>query len=642
MKRFIHLLVIISLALGTSLQAKTDMADEQLWQHLLRRSDTWYMQFIQQSGGPVSPAEWKDPLDSAFIKLSAKSGHAPFNIQYCILKNDAFNAMALPGGQFFIFSGTLRELNEWAWKACEADGEEGRPRGIDYYRERAVAPLIAHEMAHYYNRHQFQSIRKMWAQEGKNMDSVAINMLEYSREHEFVADMTGCLLLKQAGYDTASMVNLLTFLNDLTQKNLEKGVSIANYLSSHPSGHARLANLEGGDKAFHAWAAGMEQAFENIQFGRNLNESIATIEKSLQKYPDNIYFLKAIAVGRHKLWLSTVGLKDQKLKAVIGLPGFRDNMVISARTTRGSGTPGNKIYYTNAIAAYEKVISQAFDPEFQSNYATLLCYSIEDVDAKKALKLAAEAAKSMQTFGTLSNFALVCYMNNINEDARKLYLTMAIAIDDNYTKMLGMSRSDPKVAMDVMALQDYMTKCQLIDKSFVRTDFTPLLNLALLSQYSGETEKAKNLAEEYLKKYESRSVWAKYLASATGMRIADYSKNAKQYFVNGIKPGDSIKTVLAKWKKPDSIGNEGGMEYWYYSSSDISLMIETGFVSQISLISKKSPAIGNKFGIGSSKQSIDALLGEPTSQAGLYYFYGEARNVAVQYMLGVATNIVLL
>jgi hypothetical protein len=71
-KYFLYVLVVIWLLCGsglTSLSAQSTATDTdvELWSYMMRQSQIWYENMIKQVG-MVDPAEWKEPLESAFLR----------------------------------------------------------------------------------------------------------------------------------------------------------------------------------------------------------------------------------------------------------------------------------------------------------------------------------------------------------------------------------------------------------------------------------------------------------------------------------------------------------------------------------------------------------------------------------------------
>ncbi len=640
--RILFILFIITQFLPAQSIFAADEEDAVLWEHLQRRSEVWYTQYQSQNGGEIPAGDWKEPIDKAFIRISKASGNKPFNLVYTIVNNNSFNACALPGGQFIIHSEVLKVFDTWASAAMKKNGAAGKLRGIQYYRERLLAPLLAHELAHYYNRHSFNDIKKYWSLMGKSRDEFSIKMAEHSKSNEFDADMTGYMFLKNAGYDPYSMIDLLSYLNNLMQKFKKNSNLNINYFSSHPTAHERIAAFNKKGTDFYKWAAKMDMTFENIQFGRNLEAGITFLENSLKMYPGNIHILKAIAAAKYKLWLSTVPIKSQKLRVIIGMPSFRDDMVAKGKTTRGSGIPGNISFYNNAAKAYEIVMNKALDPEFNSSYAVLLSYSSDKNIMKRALEISNKSAKSLSTMITISNLGMVYYLCGEKDNAMAVYKKLAAYIDAEYMKQTGNAVNDP-AAGHIDDLKDYIRKCQLLDKNYVFSDYTPVLNLAILLEDVGNSAEAKGLSDLYISRYDSKSQWAAYLSDRTGVEIPKKIKSSVKYTVDGVKAGDSIKTVLKLWKKPSAIETDGRYETWTYRQKNVLLVMDGGFVNQIMIISKEAPPVNGKFGVGTPMNQVEEILGQSKGMSGDYYLYGgDGCNAFIKYILGTADKIILV
>lgn len=618
------------------------MTDQMLWEHLQRRSQAWYEQYVQANGGAVDPGDWKLPIENAFIKIANASGHTPFRIQYSVIKPDSFNAGAFAGGQFVIQVGALRALDLQASAAMQADGPMGGILGIQYYRERAIAPVLAHELAHFYNRHTFQTIKKLWSLEGKKEDRMTLDMMQHSRENEFDADRTGCLLMEKAGYNSSGMIALLNLLNQLTQEYKKKGYQEISYFSSHPSAHLRIAAIDGKGGEAHRWAAEMDQLFEDIQFGKNLTAAIAKLDEALKQYPDNIHFAKARAVALHKLWLTTVPIKLQRLKPVVAMPGFRDDMAFPAMRRGGRGIPGNLEYYNRAAGAYRALIDRALDPSFESNYAVLLCYSPAEADIANAQSIALSAAQRQSTIGTLSNLVMVFYMTGKTPEALQLGKALVAEIDKGYAGILSRTELDQQTQQQIAALQSHIKQCQIIDKDYVLADFTPVLNLALILRFADDAAGAQSLANAYFTKCESTSSWAAYLSATTGSALPAPPKDGFSLTVREIKVGDSLAKVLKTWNKPAEIITNNGCEYWYYTDIDSAIMMENGHVAQIVLGSARSPRVSQQIAVGVPRETIEQKLGSVRGQSGVFFIYGAGNDVAVEYVLGIATRIILI
>jgi hypothetical protein len=646
MKRLsIALLVLLSAYINIGAADKPDV-DSELWEHLQRRSTVWYQKYLQ-SNGVVDPGDWKGPIEATFQRLAGASGKPGFSMQYSVINNQTFNAAAFPGGQFIIHIGALRIFDSIIQR--EAGSAQIDPVTLSGLREKKLAPVIAHELGHYYNRHTFNSIKKIWnMSSSKKNDNIELSMIKYSQENELDADRTGYLLLQQAGYDPGTMITLLEFLNLMQQDQLKRVKDADNrfnaYLTTHPSAHKRLAELTGDPNSLHSWAATIEQAFSDVQVGKNLNAATKVIEDALAKYPGNIHLMKAHATAIHKQWLASVPVSDQKLRPIIDMPAFRDDMVLlEARGTRSAKKkiPGDRKLYEAAKKAYETISSLDYDPGFSSNFGLLLCYSDKEEERNNGLSLASVAAQKESTIPIVTNLATALYISGQTEKAIGILSGLAKEFDSQYSKFLEKASTDRGVMGHLQMLRDHMKKYQMIDREYVFSNFTPILNLSLALKYEGKLKESKEFAAIYFAKYETGSAWAKYLSKISGVRIAPPEK--KSYMaVKGLKVGDTLEVVLKKWGKADFVSKDvSGNEFWLYKKFEVRLYIDGGTVMGIELISDKSPKVENRFGIGSKKEDIEKITGPYKRVMNMIFVYEGKQNIAIQYQDNMARVIML-
>ena len=414
-------------------------------------------------------------------------------------------------------------------------------------------------------------------------------------------------------------------------------------ISTHPSPHARLATFKRGQQKLHQWAALLEQAFSDIQLGRNLSSALKTTENSFLTVPGNLYLLKAKAVALHKMWLETVTLKDQKLRAIIDLPSFRDDMVFSKLGSRAvrKQIPGDRKLWLQAKKAYEDSSTDAVDPGYYSNFAVLLAYSPEPKEEDLAGELAGTAAITDASIANLSNLAFVFYHTGQKEKALQLFAEIATEYNKSYTSFLQAAASDPVVVGSLQALRQQMKLIQQLNSEYVHSEFTPILNFALCLYYEEKKNLSVQVAKDYLDRYESSSLWADYLSKTTGVEIPELP--AKSYMaVNGLKVGQTLKDVLRLWGKADeTTGYDDGHELWYYDKLKASVYIQGGMVDVIELTSPESPKIEDRIGVGSSQQEIEQEYGKHKRTADKLLIYEGKQNLAVLYTRSIAAGIVL-
>jgi predicted Zn-dependent protease len=176
----------------------------------------------------------------------AKVSHRP-NLEYTfnIIDSPEINAFALPGGYVYVNRGLLTFMN------TEAD----------------LAAVLAHEIGHITARHGVQqqargTLARTAAQVGGVVTAVATGssyvgsqisevasiwaqtgLSGFGREHELEADSLGAEYIKEAGYDPAAMINVVTVLKnqeDFSKRVNNGGGGYHGLFATHPRNDTRL------------------------------------------------------------------------------------------------------------------------------------------------------------------------------------------------------------------------------------------------------------------------------------------------------------------------------------------------------------------------------------------------------------------
>ncbi len=159
----------------------------------------------------------------------------PFTIK--VIDSDEINAMALPGGFFYVNSGLVLAADE----------------------EAELAGVMAHETAHVCAHHAAREMTRAnyaqlgtiplifiggWAgygiYEAANL-AIPLTFLEFSREFEAQADYLGLEYMYRAGYDPQAFVTFFEKIQDL-QKH--KPGAVARAFSDHPQTPDRIAHSQ--------------------------------------------------------------------------------------------------------------------------------------------------------------------------------------------------------------------------------------------------------------------------------------------------------------------------------------------------------------------------------------------------------------
>ncbi|MCB1192105.1 MAG: M48 family metallopeptidase, partial [Leptospiraceae bacterium] len=635
--------------------------DLELWQHIQRIGESSFQVYTKNNGGTITDYNnWDVIIQKTFQKLTESSGKEAFPIRYAIVNNDDFNAFSFPGGQFIVYKGTLVEIDNYIQKMANDKSKNcwfcsynlfSKDTKINKgeYREGMMAAILAHELSHYYNQHSFKSIKKLISLQKDKGDQIKTELkkISYDREDELDADRSGILLLQKARYKTDWMIVVLKILNEIRQSSLAEDSNQIPFFESHPTPHKRLAELEGKGSDFHKWAAQMEIAYANIQYGRNLEESRNIIKNSIIKYKNNPEFLKAYAICMHKIWEATASLNDLKLKSIINIPTFRDEMLYNAGKKGSKKTPGKIGDYNKALRAYKNALMYNTDPSFLSNYSVLLAYSEKKVNVDKAIQLAEKVHKETEkakelTIQLENNLGVVYYISGYDPYTKKAYLhfqRIASNLDENLISLYNSDERDTREY--AKGLMSSILKKQALDPTYVNEDFTPILNLALIENGMRNSKKAKKISEHYLFDYDSQSEWAVHLSHISNVKPPNKLKSNNNLFANGVKIGDPIQKLLQNWGKANQIEIVGTTEVWYYGKLNSEILIKDGLIAEIFLNGEKSPKVNEVFGVGENRDIIEAVLGKKFKRETRYFNYYQNGNASIIYNKNKAKQIIL-
>jgi predicted Zn-dependent protease len=179
--------------------------------------------------------EYVNRIGQNLVKNS--DAKVPFTIK--VLDTDEINAMALPGGYFYVNSGLIL--------ACDSEDE--------------LAGVMAHEIAHVAAHHAAREMTKLnymqigsiplmifaqgsWVGYGiyeASQLAIPLTFLQFSREYEAEADYLGIQYAYRAGYDPQGMVSIFEKLDALEK---HKPGALSRAFSDHPATPDRIADVE--------------------------------------------------------------------------------------------------------------------------------------------------------------------------------------------------------------------------------------------------------------------------------------------------------------------------------------------------------------------------------------------------------------
>jgi len=190
----------------------------------------------------VEDPEVKLYVQDIVSRLAASMPPQPFPFQTHVLLYYSMNAFAVPGGNVFVQTGLITELDH----------------------ESELAGVLAHELAHVTQRHVAMNIERgqlitigsmlgalaaLFLGGGQAGGAVAIGsiaagqtaMLKYGRNDETEADQLGIQYLVKAGYPPSGMVSSF---KKIRAKQWATGINVPVYLSTHPDVATRVSEME--------------------------------------------------------------------------------------------------------------------------------------------------------------------------------------------------------------------------------------------------------------------------------------------------------------------------------------------------------------------------------------------------------------
>lgn len=244
-----------------------------------------------------SPLRMRDEGVVSFLTQTScrlAGDHCP-DVRTYLLRMPYFNASMAPNGMMQVWSGLLLRMEN----------------------EAQVATVLAHEMAHYLQRHTLDRLRDVKA---RSAFATAISMLgiyglvgqllvagggySFSRDQEREADAIGLQLMRQAGFDTREApkvwANLLAELaaNSAVSENALDGVLFA----THPTSAERQRTLEreaaaddGGLVGAESWrqrlAPVRRQLLDDELKRARFDESLVLMNRLVAAEPGNVELL---------------------------------------------------------------------------------------------------------------------------------------------------------------------------------------------------------------------------------------------------------------------------------------------------------------------------------------------------------------
>lgn len=204
----------------------------------------------KQLGGRIPDENLQNYVNHVGQRIARVCHRPDLSYHFAVVEEGGANALAVPGGYVYITRDLLKELKS----------------------EAQLAAVLGHEVGHVVARDTMAAISRQIgatailaaAAVGSAPSDVrnatafitAVLSLQYSREDEKDADMTGLSYMTQAGYDPNGMVETMEILQELqTYRPIE-------FFSTHPNPESRLAYLKERIDERYATMAGLKQGKE--------------------------------------------------------------------------------------------------------------------------------------------------------------------------------------------------------------------------------------------------------------------------------------------------------------------------------------------------------------------------------------------
>lgn len=195
---------------------------------------------IWQIGKPCNDPQATEKLHDLSALL--KNPDSPFTYTITIIENSQGNALALPGGYIYIFTGLMET--------------------VESYEE--LAAVLAHEMAHVEKRHGMQQLSRYAALrlgsslflegftggldmiEALGDTTILYFLLHYSRAHELEADREAARAMQRAGLDSEKLARFLGRIEETWSIEEEGSLleRIPEHWSTHPDFSERIEAIE--------------------------------------------------------------------------------------------------------------------------------------------------------------------------------------------------------------------------------------------------------------------------------------------------------------------------------------------------------------------------------------------------------------
>src|SRR4029077_1675226 len=284
--------------------------------------------------GRVRNAAWDQDISIILSRIEHAVGYPGMRIDHVVVGNPKQNAAALPGSAILVNVGLLQFLQALSVSGTKAPATQ-HERFTAF-----LAAVLSHEVAHITLGHTdsiLASLTRLALSAGvpeSTLDDplsyrsavqdtgVTLEILEHSRERELAADRVGALYLLRAGWTIQTAMDLFRALDSLERKDPSFYQSVT-YVRTHPRSSTREAALEAFRARLKLLQADYDDALALIGNNVAVSSAVTLLDTVLVYFPEMLPALHARGTAYHQLWLETVPVPVQQVRASLTTYRFR-------------------------------------------------------------------------------------------------------------------------------------------------------------------------------------------------------------------------------------------------------------------------------------------------------------------------------
>jgi predicted Zn-dependent protease len=379
-----------------------------------------------------------DPARNAAVqlmmdRLQHATGQAGLTLTWAIVNNDTVNAWAAPGGYIAIFRGLMDFADSVARSEFPRDPAAARQRSNAF-----VAGVVAHEISHVTLNHSgdptvSRCMSRMEREGGLASGNTqgrtgaetrlvrsSVDCMGYSQNQELAADQLGAIYLLRENWRGATewtiqgMIDFFAKMDEMQrQKNYFFSPYMSSYLSSHPRGSTRVAQLEMYRAQLKLNQTRLDDALSLIASNIELDLALGLLDSVQAHFPELVAAKLARAAVYQRRYLNTVPVQSLQVRASVPT-----SQAVFMENIRGEDM-GDLALQAEARRMFEEVLLVDQSPATLSNLAVLDAYAKNHAQAQARAR-AALAEDSLNP-EYLNNLGVVLFLANRLGDARDAF-----------------------------------------------------------------------------------------------------------------------------------------------------------------------------------------------------------------------------